>query len=784
MSQNNQPVKIDITSSFDSKGTTEAKREIDSLTATVNKSGQAAQEVAQHSGEMRLAVMGVSSAAAGAALAVAAYAAYQLKLAAAQVELSESMVRMSERTGISIQELGQMNAVALTNDTTMERLAMAYKNLSVKQLEANSGNQNAISLFKALGVEYEDGTGKLRNARDVMDDVATKFAGMENGAGKNAVAAKLLGRGLGEELIPYLNQGADGLKRMRDEADKLGIKIDEDTARNVKELKDNMKLLELSAQSAAGAIAGPLIKALADAAAEMIRVKKEGAGMFATLWAGFNAGVGSAVMNTDQDNLNRMLEQKSASLAAISDAQKKLGNSDLPARERKRLGDLIKNANASINEMQTGSGGIEELAKRISDAKPLAVAKLSAPDMLEKPEKAGRAGRSAVDHEANAIAALRRQLMRREGASMQEQVQQDIEDGQYKGFSKAGQQTLLNLAKEEDLRRRNADAMKSEIAAAEARDKEIEDRAKLAFDHATKSVEMRRGFANEAERIDAQLSYDKQRILMTEFDQEKEQRKRQFQFLLLDSEERKSLEEQYARRVVARHAQITEELKPEWQKMVDAYGDTARSMKDFNERFIGGGLKAGENAFVEWARTGKVSIKDLFGTLRDEIARTIYQQQIAKPAAGLLSSLASSVGNLLFGGGGHAQNLGAVAGAFPQEHSGGIVGGPAVMRHLPLSVFNNARRMHRGGIASNEVPTILEKGEEVLTRADPRHRRNGGSMPAVMINVINQSGQPMEAQASAPRFDGEQMIVDVFLKRMSRDAGMRDGMRSMLASPV
>ena len=51
------------------------------------------------------------------------------------------------------------------------------------------------------------------------------------------------------------------------------------------------------------------------------------------------------------------------------------------------------------------------------------------------------------------------------------------------------------------------------------------------------------------------------------------------------------------------------------------------------------------------------------------------------------------------------------------------------MRNVPVEAFANAQRYHTGGLAGfrpNEVPAILEKNEEVLTRDDPRHVLNGG----------------------------------------------------------
>ena len=58
---------------------------------------------------------------------------------------------------------------------------------------------------------------------------------------------------------------------------------------------------------------------------------------------------------------------------------------------------------------------------------------------------------------------------------------------------------------------------------------------------------------------------------------------------------------------------------------------------------------------------------------------------------------------------------------------------------MPAAAFANAQRFHDGGLPglkSNEVPTILERGEEVLTADDPRHINNvgagGGGQPVVL----------------------------------------------------
>lgn len=92
-----------------------------------------------------------------------------------------------------------------------------------------------------------------------------------------------------------------------------------------------------------------------------------------------------------------------------------------------------------------------------------------------------------------------------------------------------------------------------------------------------------------------------------------------------------------------------------------------------------------------------------------------------------------------FGSDGAASGGGAAAGAGSSDlagtaanvaHGGGIAGmANRSTRIVPAALFARAQRLHTGGmpgIDSTEVPTILKKNEEVITRDDPRHVLNGG----------------------------------------------------------
>lgn len=134
------------------------------------------------------------------------------------------------------------------------------------------------------------------------------------------------------------------------------------------------------------------------------------------------------------------------------------------------------------------------------------------------------------------------------------------------------------------------------------------------------------------------------------------------------------------------------------------------------------------------------AFKQLAADFLRMIARMIMQQAIfnALQAAG-------------FGGG----VSGAVGGIF---HSGGVVTTSGMGRMVSPGWFAGAARYHTGGIAGlrpNEVPAILERGEEVLTRDDPRHRANaggdgGGALQPVIINTFDAGSFMSEGLNTAP----------------------------------
>lgn len=105
-------------------------------------------------------------------------------------------------------------------------------------------------------------------------------------------------------------------------------------------------------------------------------------------------------------------------------------------------------------------------------------------------------------------------------------------------------------------------------------------------------------------------------------------------------------------------------------------------------------------------------------------------------------AIAAQIAKKLFGTGGTDTGwvgtaFSAVATAFG-FHQGGVVGsgGQSFTRAVPATMFAGARRYHGGGLAGDEVPAILQKGERVLTKEQQRAAPMTAA-PAQNIRIVN-----------------------------------------------
>ena len=176
-----------------------------------------------------LLVMGIKG------LAAAAVTSGVVALAKSAIDLADDMRDLSQRTGVSIQTLGQFKIAAELSGSSLEGVAKGLTFLNKNMVAAATGADGAAAAFKTIGVATNDAQGNLRSADQVFLDIADRFATLRDGPEKAALAMRIFGKA-GAELIPILNLGSEEIQR-------FGLNISQDFADKADAFNDQLGLM-------------------------------------------------------------------------------------------------------------------------------------------------------------------------------------------------------------------------------------------------------------------------------------------------------------------------------------------------------------------------------------------------------------------------------------------------------------------------------------------------------------------------------------------------------------
>lgn len=196
-------------------------------------------------------------------LAITTGAAFAVGMAKAIADTADELAKLSARTGITVEDLSRLQYAAGLSGVSNEALTASIERLSRGMAEAASGVGTAGQAFTAMGISVKNQDGSLRSQNEVLGEIADKFAGYKDGAEKSALAQQIFGKS-GAQLIPMINGGAQALKDMADESDRLGNTLTTQTAKAAERMNDNLTRIQTAAGGVAQTISGPLIQSLAD----------------------------------------------------------------------------------------------------------------------------------------------------------------------------------------------------------------------------------------------------------------------------------------------------------------------------------------------------------------------------------------------------------------------------------------------------------------------------------------------------------------------------------------
>ena len=163
--------------------------------------------------------------------------------------------QMAKKTGATVEALSGLKSAAKLSGTSLEEVGGGLQKLSKAMFEAAGGSQKQSDLFKSLGVEVTDSSGKLRDSGEVMLDLAKKLDSMDSSTQAVATAQMLLGK-RGAELLPFMQDLA--------EIGELNAKVTSVMAAEADLYEKNLVRLEGRKKSLYNTIASALLPVMRD----------------------------------------------------------------------------------------------------------------------------------------------------------------------------------------------------------------------------------------------------------------------------------------------------------------------------------------------------------------------------------------------------------------------------------------------------------------------------------------------------------------------------------------
>jgi hypothetical protein len=182
---------------------------------------------------------------------------------------------MSDRTGLAVEELGRLSFAAEQSGLSASDLEKGIARMNQSLVQAAQGSGRAAQAAERYGIALRDASGEMRGQNDIFLDIADAVKGAANAYEEAEIAASFFGTQGAQKLLPLLKEGRDGIEEMGDQAERLGIVLDTETAQASRALGDQLNILKRRSQGLALQFGSQVVPAL-NAYLESVNKSREG----------------------------------------------------------------------------------------------------------------------------------------------------------------------------------------------------------------------------------------------------------------------------------------------------------------------------------------------------------------------------------------------------------------------------------------------------------------------------------------------------------------------------
>jgi lambda family phage tail tape measure protein len=686
-----------------------------------------------------------------ATLAAATGFAYMAKQS---INAMDEMDEMAQSLGITVEQISRLGRVAEVEGFKLDEFGGIMSKLIKTLADARSGAEGAGDVFKAMGLDPK----AFKDSEDALLQISDKFAGYQDGLEKTALAQELFGKS-GAKFIAFLNQGGEGIQKVADELAIFGD-VSTESARQAGEFNDSIAKIGIVGGSLMQKFASEMLPVLnnftnglldAFKNSELLRKDIEKLiAVDAVRWAE-NLAVGLAHVVDSAIFVARAVLAISSSfrvvyndIALAAEALSPKAVTDTMAwweglkQSKKERDDIVRQADELYADLVNKNAAFyTDLAKQsVSDARLL---RLNLPDEFDTsgaatgrkpnaPIVPDKAGSKEVDKLANMLVEAKKL-----GAEYDRERQHSLD--------------MLKI--------------RDQLAGMTENERKVQETVNEVLNATSKALEQiadkREAAAGRGASVEVLAEYDAQIEKVKELGKEYVE--------LARLQEESSIDAQNS-------------FSYGWNKALAQYAEDSRNYsRQATQVFdsFTGNMNSAISNFVE---TGKFSFADFANSIVKDLLRIELQMrasQLFRAAAGALTSaFTGGIGGATTTGAGTTAG-GAGAVAFPVYAEGGYTGDggkyeTAGLVHKGEYVLN-AKATQRIGRAKLDSLNGYANGGYVGTQTPQM------GAPSVVINMVNQSRQPLQAEQSQPRFDGQKFVQDIILSDLRRNGPIAQGIR-------
>ena len=168
---------------------------------------------------------------------------------------ADDLNTLSKQTGVSTRNLQKMGYAADRIDVSVDDITGALKKLKGKIDPANKS-------LASLGIVANNADGSLRSTYDVFGDVVVALSKIQNETERDQVAMDLFGKSA-DSLAGIIDDGGAALAAYGQEAENLGLILDQDTLDTLNETNDTIDTMKAQISATMGVIGAQVVPVLA-----------------------------------------------------------------------------------------------------------------------------------------------------------------------------------------------------------------------------------------------------------------------------------------------------------------------------------------------------------------------------------------------------------------------------------------------------------------------------------------------------------------------------------------